>query len=285
MVSSSHEAMHRLFQEDPGVFARTARALGHFFTDPVEVSVLPTDLTEPSPLERRVDTLLRFDTAGPEGSFLLAVEAQSRRSDAKPASWAYYASYLYTKYGLPPVLLVICHDRATAAWAARHVDIGPPQWPTLTLRPLVLGPQNVPVVLDPDVARADIPLAALSAITHSDHPDIGAILKALAGALKSLGEDDASIFIELTEQGLGTAPAATTWRELMAVDLSFFRSETAQKLRAEGLAAAVVVVLERRGIALSDTDRARITSCRDRDTLTAWVRRACSVTTTGELFQ
>ncbi|WP_433546151.1 hypothetical protein ACQPZG_14280 [Streptomyces sp. CA-294286] len=186
-VSSSHEAMHRLFQEDPGVFARTARALGHSFTDPVEVSVLPTDLTEPSPLERRVDTLLRFDTAGPEGSFLLAVEAQSRRSDAKPASWAYYASYLYTKYGLPPVLLVICHDRATAAWAARHVDIGPPQWPTLTLRPLVLGPQNVPVVLDPDVARADIPLAALSAITHSDHPDIGAILKALAGRLEITG--------------------------------------------------------------------------------------------------
>lgn len=58
--------------------------------------------------------------------------------------------WIHPQYQLPPLLVVVCHDRATAAWAARHVDIGPSQWPTLTLRPLVLGPDNVPVVTTPD---------------------------------------------------------------------------------------------------------------------------------------
>lgn len=53
--------------------------------------VMPTDLTELQPVERRADTLLRFDT-GRDGSFLLAVEAQGRKDPAKLASWAYACS-------------------------------------------------------------------------------------------------------------------------------------------------------------------------------------------------
>ncbi|GDY63563.1 hypothetical protein SAV14893_029560 [Streptomyces avermitilis] len=74
-----------------------------------------------------------------EGDFLLAVEAQGKKDLDKPHSWAYYLAHLYAKYKLPPVLLVVCQDRNTAAWAALPVDIGPPEWPALTVRPLVLG--------------------------------------------------------------------------------------------------------------------------------------------------
>jgi hypothetical protein len=116
MVSSSHEAMHRIFQEDPGIFARTFRALGLTFPDPVTVSLMPTDLTEIRPLERRLDTLLRIDSAW-GGSHLLAVEAQGKKDRDKPVSWAYYVAHLYAKYRLPLILLITCQDRATAAWA------------------------------------------------------------------------------------------------------------------------------------------------------------------------
>ncbi|WP_280437529.1 hypothetical protein [Nocardia carnea] len=61
-------------------------------------------------------------------------------------------------------------------------------------------------------AAADVPLAALSAITHVNDPCIGAILKALAGALQSIDESDAEVFALLTEAGLGTTPAGDTWR-------------------------------------------------------------------------
>ncbi|MGX1909827.1 hypothetical protein ACWIID_13295 [Streptomyces phaeochromogenes] len=57
--------MHRIFQEDPGAFARTFPALDLPFPDPVSVSLMPTDLTEIKPLERRVDTLLKLETASP----------------------------------------------------------------------------------------------------------------------------------------------------------------------------------------------------------------------------
>ncbi|MFD9001877.1 hypothetical protein ACFV0T_13030 [Streptomyces sp. NPDC059582] len=287
MVSSSHEAMHRIFQEDPGVFARTFRALDLPFPDPVAVSLMPTDLTETRPTERRVDTLLKIDTASGE-SHLLIVEAQGKKDPGKPASWAYYVAHLYAKYGIPPVLLVTCQDRATAAWAAKPFAIGPAQWPALTLRALVLGPHNVPTITDPSAAARDIPLATLSAVTHGKEPNAPAILKALATALKTVDEETARIFAELTELGLGTCPAAETWRQLMSVDLSFFRSETSQRLRAEGRAEGraedILLILTTRGIEVPEHVRERIAECTDLDTLRSWLTNALTAETAEDLF-
>jgi hypothetical protein len=124
MVSSPHEAMHRIFQEYPGLFTGVSKALDLAFAPPKSVRVLPTDLTEARPVERRVDTLLRFDSDC-DGSFLLAVEAQGKKHLDKPSSWAYYLSFLHTKYKLPVLLLVVCQDRATAEWAAQPVSLSP----------------------------------------------------------------------------------------------------------------------------------------------------------------
>lgn len=284
MVSSSHEAMHRIFLAAPELVARTMQVLNQSFAEPVAVTELPTDLTELRPLERRVDSLLRVDTADPASSFLLVVESQTKKARDKPAAWLYYLGYLYAKYRIPPVLLVTCQDRATALWASQEIRIGP----TVTLAPLVLGPHNVPAVTDPEEASADIPLAVLSAITHSKDPDVGAILKALAAALKTLDAEAASVYIEYTEQSLGTTPAADMWRDLMAVDLSFFRSETAQKLRregmAEGKAEAIVRLLAMRGLGVPDEVRGRVFDCADPETLDLWFARAFSAATADQLF-
>ncbi|MEC3915615.1 hypothetical protein [Nocardia sp. CDC160] len=295
MVSARHEAMHRIFQHDPAMFARAFRALALPFPDPTEVTVLTTDLTEHRPLERRVDTLLRIATG--QGEFLLIVEAQGHSDAGKPSAWTYYIAHLSAKYDLPVILLVVCHDRATARWASSLPDVGLPFWPSLTTRPLVLGPHNVPVVTDVDTAAADIPLAALSAATHATDPQIGAILKALSTALKTLEKEDARwVFAEYTELSLGSTPAADQWRKLMTVELSFFRSETAQRLRAEGreegraaaeaetLSDTILFILEQRGIPVGDEDRTRITSCADREQLLRWRARSLEATSTTELF-
>ncbi|MEZ3177208.1 hypothetical protein KYY02_00325 [Streptomyces pimonensis] len=232
MVSPPHEAMHRIFQHDPGLFSRVSRFLGVDIPTPVKATALPTDLTETNPVERRVDTLLRFETAE-QGAFLLAVEAQSRKHPDKPASWAYYTAYLWTKYRLPTALLVVCQDHATAKWAEQSVSCGPPQMPTLTLHPVVAGPHNMPVITDPEEARADLALASLAAITHAAEPVVDAILKALSTALRDEPEDIASPLIEFTAQGLGKNPAKHLWRNLVAVDLSFYKSYLAEEVRAE----------------------------------------------------
>jgi hypothetical protein len=287
MVSSPHEAMHQIIQEDPGMFVRSFRKLGIDFPEPVAVSLMPTDLTELRPVERRVDTLLRFDTERGDG-YLLAVESQKRPSPDKHSAWAYYLAFMYAKYRIPPVLVVMTQDKDTAYWAEQPIEIGPTQWPSLTVRPLVLSPLNVPMITDPEEAAQDIPLATLSAITHGKNPDIAAILKSLSSALKTVDPDTAMIFSEFTELGLAGFPAADIWRQLVAVDLSFFRSQTAQNIRTEGEAKgeakAVLRVLDARGIPVPDEARATISGCSDTDVLDTWLDRAITATSIDEVL-
>ncbi|WP_051499937.1 hypothetical protein [Nocardia sp. BMG51109] len=74
----------------------------------------------------------------------------------------------------------------------------------------------------------------------------------------------------------------------MPVDLSFFCSETSRRLReegrAEGVASAIVHLLERRQVTIPADARDRITSCTDRAILDTWLRRTVDATTIGELF-
>ncbi|MFE4591827.1 RpnC/YadD family protein [Streptomyces laurentii] len=295
MVSSTHEAMHRIFQHDLRLFSRLSGMLGLPLPPPVEVTVLPTDLTESAPVERRVDTLLRLDSAD-DGSLLLAIEAQGKKDTAKPASWAYYTAYLWTKYRLPTALLVVCQDRGTAEWAGRSVCSGPPHMPTLTIQPVVVGPHNMPVITDQAEARADLALTTLSAITHAGDPDIDAILKALSTALQGVPDEVASPIIEFTAQGLGNRPAGEFWRKLVAVDLSFYKSFISEEIRdegriegraegrTEGRAEDVLTVLDARGIPVPDSVRERITSCTDLDQLSRWLRRAITVSAAEDIF-
>jgi hypothetical protein len=300
MVKPPHEAMHRIFQHDPGLFSRVSRFLGVDVPRPVRATPLPTDLTETSPVERRVDTVLRFETAD-QGDFLLAIEAQGGKNPDKPASWAYYTSYLWTKYRLPTALLVVCQDHATAKWAQRTVSSGPPQLPTLTLRPVVAGPHNMPVITDPEEARADLVLTSLAAITHAAEPAVNAILKALSTALRDVPEDIADPIVEFTAQGLGKHPAKHLWRNLVAVDLSFYKSYLVEEIREEARAEArvegraegearravedVLLVLEQRGLDISDDVRSRVTDCGDPDLLRRWLTRAVTAPKAEEIFE
>ncbi|MCT7356501.1 hypothetical protein N4P33_30810 [Streptomyces sp. 15-116A] len=296
MVSPPHEAMHRIFQHDPGLFSRVSRFLGVDMPPPVNAAVLPTDLTETAPVERRVDTLLRLETAE-QGAFLLAVEAQGKKHPDKPSAWAYYAAHLWTKYKLPTALLVVCQDYATAKWAQQPVSSGPPQMPTLTLQPLVAGPHNMPVITDPEEARADLVLASLAAITHATEPVINGILKALSTALRDTPEAITDPIIEFTAQGLAKSPAKQLWRNLVAVDLSFYKSYIAEEIREEGReqgvelghaergAQDVLLVLERRGLDISEAVRSRITECHDPEILSHWLALAVTVPKAEDIFE
>lgn len=290
MVSSSHEAMHRIFQDYPGLFSGVSKALGVGFPPPTAITVLPNDVTETRPVERRIDTLLRLDTEH-HGPFLLAVEAQGKKDPEKPVSWAYYISHLRSKYGLEPLLLVVCQDRATAEWAARPKPIGF-HWPSLRVLPLVAGPHNMPVISDPAEVRKDLALATLSTITHGKGPDIETILNTMTAALLDSPETVRAPIIEFISQGLGKLPAAAIWRKLVAVDLSFYKSPISEELRdegrvegqVEGVARSILLLLAQNGVDVPDEARARITGCGDLDTLSRWLLRTPAATSVEEIF-
>ncbi|WP_053744967.1 hypothetical protein [Streptomyces sp. NRRL WC-3618] len=102
----------------------------------------------------------------------------------------------------------------------------------------------------------------------------------------------AGLLAEFTSQGLGRTEAFKIWSELLKTQTSFFTSLVAEELRAEGeakgeakgLAHYLLHHLERRGIPVSDADRDRITTCDAPDTLTRWIDRAITATSTAEVF-
>lgn len=323
MVTSSHEAAHRIFQDRPELLTPVFRILGVPFPEPAAVEVLTPDCTEVRPLERRVDTVLRVKpSAGRD--LLLAIEAQRRPDAAKEGSWAYYLSYLMAKHECPAMLLVVCQSPKTADWAAGPFRLGPQGWTSLTVHPLVLGPGNVPVISDAEEAARQLPLAALSAIIHGQDPQVPAILKVLARALGASGKESADYYMEMVEIGLVGDQTRKIWRDLMTkihfpgagtlAEEMFLageakgrvegtvegRVEGEAKGRVEGRvegeargkiegkieerARVIPQVLESRGVALPPRIRERITTCTDYYTLQRWLDRSFTATSADDLF-
>lgn len=295
MVGSSHEALHRIFQKDPALLTRACQRLLHIpFPEPRQIAVLNADLTEIEPVERRVDTLLRVDTD--QGDYLLVVESQGKKDEDKRGSWAYYLSYLYAKYRCEPVLIVLTQSTATARWASQPIQLGLPGWHSLTVRPLVLGPDNVPLIANERDAARDVPLAVFSAMTHGKGPGAAAILDSLAAALETIDPESAAVFAQFVESGLVDPQAKQIWRDMMATINYFFRHEVAEKVREEGReegrdearaqerVTMILRTLEWRGIEIPDAVRERVLCTTDLDRLAAWMDRSYQVADARELF-
>jgi hypothetical protein len=76
VAHNPHETLHRVFQEDPTLFARALeRALGVEFPPIRAVSVVNTDLTEVKPLARWVDTPLLVESDAGD-RFMVIIESQ-----------------------------------------------------------------------------------------------------------------------------------------------------------------------------------------------------------------
>jgi hypothetical protein len=291
MVGSPHEGLHRICQKDPAGFTRTLQRVLHIpIPEPRDFAVLNADLTEIEPVERRVDTLLRVETD--EGTYLLVVESQGKRDDDKRSSWAYYLSYLYAKYRWEPVLIVLTQSRATARWATQPIRLGLPGWHSLTVRPLVLSPENVPLIADEAAAQRDVFLAAFSAMTHGKGPAAAAILNPLAAALAATDTDSAGMLAQFVESCLVDTRAKQIWKELMMAVNYFFRHEVAEKVREEGReegaererASMILRILEWRDIPVPESVRDRVEACSDLDQLEVWAQRAVHATKAEDLF-
>ncbi|MEV0633023.1 hypothetical protein [Nonomuraea wenchangensis] len=77
--------------------------------------------------------------------------------------------------------------------------------------------------------------------------------------------------------------AQKEWKRMKAMTYPYM-GEYAESLIAKGEANAIFLILEGRGLAVSDEVRDRILSCHDHDVLDAWVLRAITVETAEALF-
>jgi hypothetical protein len=154
--------------------------------------------------------------------------------------------------------------------------------------PFVLGPDNVPVIVDEREAERDVPLAVLSAMTHGRGPQAAAILENLATALRTIDPDSAAVFVQFVDSCLADRQAQQMWRDLMTAIQYFWRHPLAEQVRdegrAEGWSAAILRTLQRRQIDVPDGVRERILASTDLDELGTWLDRAQEVTDAVDLF-
>jgi hypothetical protein len=299
MPNAAHEVLHHVFRDDTSLFSRTLKLLEIDFPLQRTVAVGNGDMTEPrGVLNRYADTVLRAETE--DGPFVIIIEIQNQRDDRKLRNWAYYPTYAHERHdGCPVVLIVLCRDLKTAAWAREPYRIGLPGRPTLTSTPIVFGPDNLPRMTDPAQVVEDPQLALMCAIVFAHDAQIGAILEAIATALPQLNDPvTAKGLLDSLERGLADTPdTLETWKKTVAhVPMVMkYRSQLAMDSEARGEAKGeakgkvkakaedVLRILERRGILVHDDIRERIATCKDLDLLNTWFDEAITATTITQL--
>lgn len=300
MPNPPHEMLHHIFREDSQLFSRVLEFEEVSFPEPHEIRVGNIDSTETRKvLERRIDTVLEAQTK--DGPFLIAIEAQNRPSKLKLRNWAYYPAYLHEIRGCPVVVLVVCRDPVTAAWAREPYRIGLPDRPSLVSTPIVIGPDTLPRITDMERVVADPYFAVLCALAHAHGPAIGGILEALAAALAKMDEALSKNLNEFIERGLEDTPALNVWRSLMALapmnlqprsrwaqeniakGLAQGRAEGQAVGEAKGVTESVLHILDHRHLELSSEVRAHIAACTDIDLAKTWLDEALSITDVSQL--
>jgi hypothetical protein len=269
------------------------------------VALSAGDLTKVVPADFRADAVVLLRSAAQNEPVLgVVIEVQLSPPREKRWTWPWYLISLRTRFRCDVVLLVVCPSAAVAASCATPIHLGHPNW---TLTPLVLGPDRVPVVTDPDLARQHPHLTMLSAIAHCEHPERDQILSALLAALDSFDHDIAArytdhvltVLTKAARDHLEALMTAGTYEyksdfarryyhqgqtEGRAEGLSEGRAEGLSEGRAEGEVRALLAILNARGIPVPDHVYARIVACTDLDHLDTWVRRAVTATTIQDLF-
>lgn len=282
MPSLDHESLVVLFRNHPELAAELLREALHLALPRyTEARLASADLTEVVPTEYRADAVVLLVDGKPVLG--IVVEAQLARDDRKRFTWPVYVAGLRARHECPVELLVMTHDRSVAAWAAAAIalDLGE----TSVVRPRVLGPELVPIVTDIEQARRTPELAVLSALAHGgDAPEIAARV-GTAALIAALGLDPerAALYSQLVDGALSSAARAALETLMQTQDFPI-KSEFARLQRASAGASAVIIVLDARGIPITDEQKHRILGCSDLDVVGGWIRKAATVESADELF-
>ncbi|MEV4114171.1 hypothetical protein, partial [Nonomuraea sp. NPDC049695] len=186
-------------------------------------------------------------------------------------------------------VLVVCPDRAVAAYYAQPIESGLPGY---RLQARVLGPDGIPVITDPQHAAARPALAAMSVMAHGRNRKV---IEAFATALSDTRNRHATKYTEyaysmaapdirrLMEEIMTSTdwPVYTPWaREHYGRGLE----EGQTKGKAEEAAKMLLLVLAARDFDVPDDMRARITACADVAQLEHWTSRAVTAQALQDLF-
>jgi hypothetical protein len=284
MASLLHEAVVELLRNRPRLSLELldrAAPLASVFRDLLgeEGRVESIDLGDAKPLERAADFVASFGS-GATGLRVIT-EVQLTPDPGKRRSWPGYVAVSWARTGVPTHLLVLTLDREIERWAAQPIDVG-----HFVFRPVVAGPDIIPLLIDDDAARQSPELAVLAVYAHRRRAEVASIAAAALGAVSSLDETRARFSTELVLQWLPAAARAIL-EATMDIKTEFISDWSREKIalgEAKGRAEAVLRVLRTRGLSVDETTAQRIRSCTDLALLDSWVERAVRIQAADDLF-
>jgi hypothetical protein len=289
MPSSWHDSVTTIFTEDPELAVQIVTSLnGARLPDGIAVRAEAASFNDRPSTDFQADAVIVAGSARDPVRAVI-VEAQKRTLPDKPPQWARYAAQLWTFLRCPVDVLVICPDAKAAFWYARPV---PTTLPGYTHLPIVLPPSAVPAIVSAKEAAARPAMAALSVAYHGANP---AVCRAFIGGLSQLPHDDA---VKYHEHAFNMAPlvvqrileqlmTSDTWPVYSPFAKEHFgrgKQEGKREGKQEGEAEAVLLVLEARGLEVTDAERERITGCTNLRQLKKWITRAATAEKTSDLF-
>lgn len=301
MPSLEHELLVALLRAHPQLLLDLlGAAFGRSAEGYVDVLTASENLTEIEPPERRADLVLLIRPS-PEHAPTAAwvVEVQLRPDPRKHYAWPVYVAVLRARLRCAVSLVVLALDESTAAWCRRPISLDDAG---SVVRPIVIGPGQVAFV-DIDRARRQPELALVATLAHRAQPTALAQARTLLRALDDVDDARAAWYADIVLELAGDAVRAALEAEMIPEGREF-RSEFMRRIVAESeargiaageargqadgaraaIGAAIVKVLEARGIPVSPEHHSRIAECTDRETLDAWLVRAVSVADADALF-
>ena len=200
-----------------------------------------------------------------------------------------YAATLWLLLGCPVTVLCICPESDVAAWYAEPIRT---ELPGYVFRAVVLGPPDVPVITDPQVAAAHPELAAMAVMVHGRDRRV---VETFVAALEFVKPDHATEYHEYAYRMAAPAVrrileetmASTPWPVYSPFAREHYgrgKDDGRVEGRAEGEANALLKVLAARKINVPEDTRARILACTDQRQLDTWLERAIDATSITDLF-
>ncbi|MFF5259200.1 hypothetical protein ACFY4C_09660 [Actinomadura viridis] len=292
MPTQQHDVLAELFRFSPRLAADLLVDTGVKLPELVRASDISESCTDLKTSEFASDraVLLEFD----EGRLGVVVEIQRAIDPEKHYSWPLYQATLRARQRCPATLLVIAPDPKVAEWCADPIDTGHPDY---VLRPVVLKPDQVPVMTDPESVAEDPALGILSAMYHSDGRRGEEVLQASWKATVVLAERNRELARRYYDYvGAVISDAARKFLEnKMKTETryysEFFRTAEAEGLakgkaegKAEGKVELLLRILEARGIELTEEQRERVCGSTDGAWLDELGRRAAVADSAEGLF-
>ncbi|MEU6858153.1 hypothetical protein AB0B28_04660 [Glycomyces sp. NPDC046736] len=285
MVTYQHEIPLRLLQANPKLATELyCGLLGERLPEYTDILAGSEALTRcDRPLERNCDNLEVF-LSGKDPVFALIFEVQRAEDPEKLYSWPDYLISARTRLRCPVALVVICPDEKTARWVRHGVDTGHPGF---VLIPLVIGPDQIPVITDPERARESVEMTIYSLLAHGEGRHGEEIMRAYYAAVPNLDQNKQDKYTRFALNAL-SEEARQRLEAIIMSDETSFGSNLLDRIEAKGEARgerkSLLAVLEARGIPVDESTRARIDTCDETEQIVAWLVRAASADSITEVF-